>query len=72
MVTPAHRRSAVRSAARKLGISIDEYLTKTEAGLKWCTKGRHWEPRDRFPPSISYSDGKSPICLTCRTRPPKT
>ncbi len=63
------RRSTVKSAARKLGLSVDEYLAKLAAGLKWCTKGRHWDARDSFPPSLSYSDGRSPICMACRVKP---
>lgn len=62
------RRSAVRSAARKIGITVDDYLANLEAGLKWCCKSRHWAPRDNFQPSISYSDGRSPICDDCRAR----
>ena len=65
---PRHRRGVVRSAARKLNITVDEYLDQIDAGNKWCTKGRHWAPRGTFRASLSYSDGRSPICDACRTR----
>ncbi|MEG4970456.1 hypothetical protein QUB11_27980 [Microcoleus sp. B6-A1] len=45
-------------AAAKLGISVEEYLQKTQSGLKWCFSCRDWLPSDGFSRDRTTHDGK--------------
>lgn len=49
--------------AKKHGISIEEYLKKTEAGLKRCQVCGEWKGKHAFPKDGSRKDG---LCVKCR------
>ena len=34
-------------AARRIGVSVEEYAAKRKAGLKWCAGCREWHPGTR-------------------------
>jgi hypothetical protein len=40
--------AGMKSAAVRLGISVDEYRAQKEAGNSWCSFHGAWEPSERF------------------------
>ena len=56
---------ALKVAAKRIGISFEEYQDKLEAGLKWCAYCRSWKPREQFYPDRSRGDGLSARCIDC-------
>lgn len=59
-----------RTAARRAGLSVEEYRRLVESGLKYCWRCRAWRLRDEFGVDRSRWDGRSAICTPCR-KPPK-
>lgn len=53
---------AVRTAARRLGMTEDEYMQRVDAGLKHCGRCREWHPRSEFGNDASRSDGLASRC----------
>ncbi|HLO51487.1 MAG TPA: hypothetical protein VK211_23945 [Kamptonema sp.] len=64
-------KSGIASAASQIGISVEEYLSKIEAGLKWCCKCKSWQPIDCFHSDKSRFDKKKPICKNCTKAIPR-
>lgn len=52
----------MQRGAGRLGIPLEEYRRQVEAGLKWCTGCKVWQPRDQFGPSKSLLAGLMPEC----------
>ncbi|MFE4658109.1 hypothetical protein ACFRFJ_15665 [Streptomyces hydrogenans] len=63
-----------RSAARRLGVSDDEYVARFERGEKWCGGCRTWHDRSHFGPDRGRGDGLQPRCrkASSRARRPPT
>lgn len=61
--TPA---GAEKAAAAMLGMSIEDYAAKIDAGLKWCRLGQHWPARSEFYGDRSRADGLDVICIACK------
>lgn len=59
-----------RTAAKRAGISLDQYRANVEAGLKFCWRCRGWKPVGSFGIDRSRWDGLAARCVSCR-RPPK-
>lgn len=59
------RQGTIKAAAARLGISLEEYLTKLDAGLKWCTKCKGWKQITEFAKDKSRGDGLKASCLQC-------
>jgi hypothetical protein len=57
---------ALKAAAKKAGLSIDEYKSNIESGLKRCTQCKTWKTTDSFGSDRTRSDGKDSTCLDCR------
>jgi len=55
-------------AAGRIGIEYSEYCANLDAGLKWCSYGRHWTNINRFPPDSSRIDGKAQACKPCHVK----
>lgn len=69
------RDGAIKQAARRIGIAVDDYLAHIAAGRKWCHKCRTWRSRIDFPIDRSRGDGLAATCRACRsttTRPGPT
>lgn len=62
---------AIRTAAMRLGISVDDYRAKQKAGLKWCHGCKDWHPCSKFSIDRSRGDGLSARCRTSRSRQTK-
>lgn len=53
---------AIKTAARRIGISVDEYRANLAAGMKWCIKCRIWQAVDEFNMDASRGDGRTSVC----------
>lgn len=66
----ARKIAAAKTAANKIGISVEQYLQNVNSGLKWCCGCQNFLSRDCFydNPKISRSnsDGKRTPCKSCR------
>jgi hypothetical protein len=56
---------AAKTAAAKIGISVEEYLWNRDFGLKWCFSCKTFLSRDSFFNSITRIDGKISQCKEC-------
>ncbi len=62
------REGVIKLAAKRLGMSLEEYQNKISNGLKHCTKCKTWQPREAFPNDSSRGDGLEARCRTCNYR----
>src|SRR3990167_10212814 len=60
---------SVKTAAKKAGVKLEEYLSKRDAGLKFCWRCRVWRDRNDFGVDSTRGDGKFSICIGCRKQP---
>ena len=60
------RLGILKIAAKKAGLTLDEYQRRTDAGLKRCTFCEEWKPLDKFAADASRWDGKTAGCVECR------
>jgi len=58
---------AMKVAASHLGLTFEEYSSRINRGLKWCSKGRHWTKRTDFDRDASRGDGLCTSCRICRS-----
>ena len=56
---------ARKCAAKKAGITVEEYLQQVRAGLKKCTCCKKWKPTDFFAKDRSRYDGLKSKCRDC-------
>jgi 5-methylcytosine-specific restriction endonuclease McrA len=56
---------AIKVRAKKLGMSVEEYRAKQDAGLKFCYSCEEWKPLTSFGKDVTRYDGLSPKCLDC-------
>lgn len=57
---------ALKTAAKRLGISVDEYLSLVASGQKHCRGCDNWRELEAFAVDRSRGDGRSPVCRSCR------
>ena len=55
----------MKIAAKKTGLSYEEYTAKTKAGFKWCWKCKSWLQRELFNIDKSRTDGLFATCQSC-------
>jgi hypothetical protein len=58
--------AARKSAAKRLGIPIEDYLEKINLNLKWCSVCQSWQNIHNFNQNRSAHDDKDKICRECR------
>lgn len=58
----------MKAAAKRIGVSLDEYISFTQAGFKHCRSCREWRSRCRFCVDASRGDGLSAVCMYCSRR----
>lgn len=58
---------AIKVAARRIGVSIEEYISKRDAGLKWCYQCKSWVSIIDFTVDRNRSDGLSAVCRHCKS-----
>lgn len=56
----------LKIAAKRIGVSYDEYLEKINSGMKWCTSCKQFLPIDEFCKDSSQGDGHGTKCSQCR------
>lgn len=54
---------AMKIAAKKIGISYEDYLAHVNAGEKWCSRCKSWKLRNKFGRDSTRSDKLSASCL---------
>ncbi|WP_406263515.1 hypothetical protein [Streptomyces chartreusis] len=57
---------ALKAAATRIGITVDEYQAHIAAGRKWCTGCKTWHPITAFRRDPSRTDGLSARCQESR------
>jgi hypothetical protein len=57
---------SVRTAAKRRGMSEDEYRARLSAGEKWCVACKVWHPRVAFRMDLSRPSGLDARCLTSK------
>jgi hypothetical protein len=59
---------AHKSAARKTGCTVEEWMMLRRAGMKWCFRCRQWKHREQFRTDRSRGSGAASQCKSCQTR----
>lgn len=59
-----------KTAAKRIGISLEEYVARIASGEKWCTFCKAWHPRTIFGVDKSRGDGLSASCRGRANRHP--
>jgi hypothetical protein len=62
---PTPREAVLKIAAKKVGLTLAEYLRRTRIGLKRCTRCKEWKKVEDFAADRSRYDGKSASCFRC-------
>lgn len=58
---------AIKLAARRIGISLSEYIAYMNTGQKWCCVCKSWKNKlTDFKADASRSDGRDAHCAECR------
>lgn len=60
------RVGVLKIAAKRIGISFEEYMENLVAGLKWCTGCQGWRQRKKFWRNKAKSDGLGAYCSECQ------
>lgn len=63
------KEGVIKCAAKKAGITVSEYLERTEAGLKKCTYCKRWKQKKFFVKDHSRFDGLKSKCYECDYKP---
>jgi len=58
-----------KAAAKRIGVSLQEYSERTARGEKWCSRGKHWVRLDLFQKDRSRYDGRQASCFACGYKP---
>lgn len=61
---------AAKTAARRIRVSLDDYVSLVQSGQKFCWRCRLWRSRDQFGVDRSRGDGLASMCTGCR-KPPR-
>jgi hypothetical protein len=56
----------MKVAAKRLGLSLEEYSAKFVVGLKWCIRCKSWKSIGEFGTDQSRGSGKASRCAACR------
>lgn len=56
---------AYKSAAAKVGCSLQQWLDRRMLGEKWCFRCRQWKPGAMFSLDASRGGGRSSSCKSC-------
>lgn len=56
---------AQKSAAKKVGLDLDEWRRRINSGLSWCYHCKTWKPRGAFGKDKSRSTGLTSACKPC-------
>lgn len=65
-VAMGSRLGVLKVAAKKAGVSFEEYQNKVANGEKWCSLCKAFHPFDSFGIDLNRGDGRSSSCLNSR------
>lgn len=57
---------AMKVAASRRGMTLDQYKLTLASGQKWCSRGKHWRELRAFNEDRTRGDGLSVLCGPCR------
>jgi hypothetical protein len=63
---------AEKIAAKKAGVTVQEYRDRRAAGLKRCIKCKGWKPATEYNVDRSRYDGRTARCCACVRQPTAT
>lgn len=59
------RLGGLKCAARRCGLSLDEFTARRDAGLHRCYRCKEWKPSALFSADKSRRGGRASICKAC-------
>jgi len=59
------KKGVIRVAAKRIGISFEQYQKFISEGFKWCYACQTWQVRENFGKNRVTGDGLSPRCFRC-------
>lgn len=63
---------ALKAAATRVGLTVQEYTTRIDGGEKWCTGCKEWHRIDEFPRDRTRGDGRRARCLKVERGKPRS
>lgn len=60
-----HEQGSLKTAAKRIGMSVSEYVKKINNDLKWCSSCCRWLGVDNFNKDRSSGDGLKSKCKQC-------
>jgi hypothetical protein len=58
---------ALKTAAKRTGLSVEAYQARIAAGEKWCTSCSAWHARDAFGVDLARPDGLATKCRASKS-----
>lgn len=65
---PGNATGALKTAARRIGVSVEEYASRERNGERWCITHKRWEPRADFSRDRSRGDGLEKQCRLAKAQ----
>jgi len=62
------RKQDIKGLATRLGISTEQYISKSNANLKWCNTYKKWLEEKDFYKSKYGADGRHSTCIACNNK----
>jgi hypothetical protein len=62
------REGAIKVCASRAKVTVDEYLEKVQAGMKWCYACEEWHAVSLFGRDTSRFDGLTALCVEQRNK----
>lgn len=59
------RNGVLKVAARRVGLSVSEYMDRIANGMKWCTLCAEWKSVDDFDFDATRGDARKSSCRRC-------
>ena len=57
----------IKVAAKRIGVTEDEYRKRRSMGQKWCTYCKKWRDKNQFPSDSSRGDALAKNCRDCNS-----
>lgn len=54
-----------KQAAKRTGLTLEQWIAKRAAGQRWCFRCRGWQPSERFSRDRSRRGGLTSSCKAC-------
>lgn len=67
-MTTGRKLGVMKTAAKRLGLTFEEYQQRLGAATKYCTGCRAWHPLEDFGVDRSRTSGRSATCKVARAR----